>query len=76
VLRVIAFFVGSIFLLPTILPWNSAEQGESPYVAAFERDEHRLAAEVMDFVVLTAALPCLNSWPIRRCGLIRARGLQ
>src|SRR5215211_1843930 len=61
VLRVIIFFVGSIFLLATILPWDSAELGESPYVAAFERMGIGFAAEVMNFVVLTAVLSCLNS---------------
>jgi GABA permease len=61
VLRVIVFFVGSIFLLATILPWNSAELGESPYVSAFEAMNIGFAAEVMNFVVLTAVLSCLNS---------------
>jgi GABA permease len=61
VLRVIIFFVGSIFLLATILPWNSTELGESPYVAAFEAMNIGFAAEVMNFVVLTAVLSCLNS---------------
>jgi GABA permease len=61
VLRVIIFFVGSIFLLATILPWNSAKLGESPYVAAFEQMGIGFAAEVMNFVVLTAVLSCLNS---------------
>jgi GABA permease len=61
VLRVIVFFVGSIFLLATILPWNSAELGESPYVAALEQMNIGFAAEVMNFVVLTAVLSCLNS---------------
>jgi GABA permease len=55
------FFVGSIFLLATILPWNSAELGESPYVSAFEAMNIGFAAEVMNFVVLTAVLSCLNS---------------
>ena len=36
VVRIAIFFVGSIFLLAVILPWNSNELGDSPYVSAFK----------------------------------------
>src|SRR4051794_21008460 len=36
IMRIAVFFVGSIFLLAVILPWNSAELAASPYVAAFK----------------------------------------
>jgi len=61
VLRISVFFVGSIFLLATILPWNSTKLGSSPYVAAMERMGVPGAADIMNFVVLTAVLSCLNS---------------
>ena len=61
VLRISVFFVGSIFLLATILPWNSTELGGSPYVSAMEEMGIPAAAEIMNFVVLTAVLSCLNS---------------
>jgi GABA permease len=61
VLRICVFFVGSIFLLATILPWNSTELGDSPYVSAMEEMGIPAAAEIMNFVVLTAVLSCLNS---------------
>jgi GABA permease len=61
VLRIIVFFVGSIFLLATILPWNSTRLGDSPYVSAMEEMGIPAAAEIMNFVVLTAVLSCLNS---------------
>jgi GABA permease len=61
VLRITIFFVGSIFLLATILPWNSTELGDSPYVSAMERIGIPFAAEIMNLVVLTAVLSCLNS---------------
>ena len=40
ILRVATFFVGSMFLLVCIVPWNDNELGASPYVAAFKRDGH------------------------------------
>src|ERR687889_2755446 len=61
VFRISIFFVGSIFLLATILPWNSTKLGESPYVAAMEQMGIPGAADFMNAVVLTAVLSCLNS---------------
>jgi GABA permease len=61
VARIGIFFVGSVFLLVVILPWNSVELGASPYVAALKHMGLRGADEVMNAVVLTAVLSCLNS---------------
>ena len=61
VLRVAIFFVGSLFLLAVILPWNSTQLGASPYVSAFKAMGIPFAADLMNAVVLTAVLSCLNS---------------
>ncbi|MFL6027117.1 MAG: amino acid permease [Friedmanniella sp.] len=61
ILRIAVFFVGSIFLLAVILPWNSAELEASPYVAAFKMMGIPGADHIMNAVVLTAVLSCLNS---------------
>lgn len=61
VARIGIFFVGSVFLLVAILPWNSVEVGASPYVAALKHIGLPGAAQVMNAVVLTAVLSCLNS---------------
>jgi GABA permease len=61
VTRILLFFVGSIFLLVTILPWNDARLGDSPYVAAFEVMGIPAATDIMNAVVLSAVLSCLNS---------------
>jgi GABA permease len=61
IFRVAFFFVGSIFLLVTILPWNSPELGSSPYVSALDEMGIPAAAEIMNAVVLVAVLSCLNS---------------
>ncbi|MCB1300445.1 MAG: amino acid permease [Tetrasphaera sp.] len=59
--RISLFFVGSVFLLAVILPWNSTELGASPYVSAFEKLGVPYAANLMNAVVLTSVLSCLNS---------------
>jgi GABA permease len=61
VARIAVFFVGSVFLLVVIVPWNSVPPGASPYVAALRQIGIPGAASVMNAVVLTAVLSCLNS---------------
>jgi GABA permease len=61
IMRIAVFFVGSIFLLTVILPWNSAALAASPYVAAFKVMGIPFADHIMNAVVLTAVLSCLNS---------------
>ena len=61
IMRVLLFYVGSIFLLTVILPWNSLTPGSSPFVTAFEVMGFHGAGDVMNAVVLTAVLSCLNS---------------
>src|ERR1700751_4379687 len=61
VARIGIFFVGSVFLLVVILPWNSVELGASPYVASLKHMGLPGADQVMNAVVLTAVLSCLNS---------------
>jgi gamma-aminobutyrate permease len=61
ILRIILFYVGSIFLIVSIVPWNEIVSGHSPFVAAMERINIPAAALIMNGIVLTAVLSCLNS---------------
>ena len=61
ILRIAIFFVGSAFLLVTILPWNDEQASASPFVAAFTKMGIPYADQIMNAVVLTAVLSCLNS---------------
>src|SRR3954471_14212217 len=61
VVRIAIFYVGSVFLLAAILPWNSDELAASPYVSAFTAMGLPYADHIMNAVVLTAVLSCLNS---------------
>jgi L-asparagine transporter-like permease len=60
-LRILLFFVVSIFLIVTIVPWNAVVPGKSPFAAALAVVGIPGAATLMKFVVLTAVLSCLNS---------------
>jgi GABA permease len=59
--RVLVFYVLSVFLVVSILPWNDTKLGESPFVAALDLIGIPGAADVMNAIVLTAVLSCLNS---------------
>jgi GABA permease len=61
IMRILLFYVGSVFLLTVILPWNDKTVAASPFVAAFTKMGLPYADHVMNAVVLTAVLSCLNS---------------
>ncbi|MFJ5621285.1 amino acid permease [Peribacillus loiseleuriae] len=59
--RILIFYIGSIAVVVTLLPWNSASLLKSPFVAVLEILGIPFAALIMNIVVLTALLSCLNS---------------
>ncbi|RFU41238.1 amino acid permease [Actinomadura logoneensis] len=59
--RVALFYVFSIFLVVSILPWNDAKVLTSPFVSALDRLDVPAAGTVMQAVILTAVLSVLNS---------------
>lgn len=61
VVRIVIFFVGSVLLRVIIMPWNLGGTRCSPYVAALRHMGLRGADQIMNAVVLTAVLSCLNS---------------
>jgi GABA permease len=61
VVRIVIFYLGSVFLLAVIVPWDAERPGVSPYVAALGEMQIPGAGHIMNAVVLTAVLSCLNS---------------
>lgn len=59
--RILIFYIGSIAIVVTLLPWDSANILVSPFVAVLDYIGIPAAAQIMNFVVLTAVLSCLNS---------------
>ncbi|WP_217999198.1 amino acid permease [Nocardia exalbida] len=59
--RILIFYVGSILVVVTLLPWDSAEITESPYTAVLNLLGIPGARTIMNIIVLTAVLSCLNS---------------
>lgn len=59
--RIALFYVGSVLLLVMVLPWTVYSGQESPFVTVFSRIGVPWAGDVMNFIVLTAALSACNS---------------
>ncbi|MFG2297124.1 amino acid permease [Streptomyces sp. NPDC048603] len=60
--RIGVFYLGSIFVVLTLLPWNDksiVEKGS--YVAALDSIGIPAAGQIMNVIILTAVLSCLNS---------------
>jgi L-asparagine transporter-like permease len=62
--RLIIFYVGAIAILVGVIPWTQIQPGQSitvsPFVRVFDLMHIPAAAQVINFVVLTAALSSMN----------------
>jgi GABA permease len=58
--RVLVFYIGSILIVVTLVPWNSTDMAQ-PYVSALRQLHIPGGAAIMHGVILTAVLSALNS---------------
>ena len=64
VFRVLIFYVGSLTILLSLVPWDKLELGgldKSPFVMIFSQLGIGWAASILNFIILTAALSVYNS---------------
>ncbi|MBY0122800.1 amino acid permease [Bacillus sp. S/N-304-OC-R1] len=59
--RTLVFFVLAIFVLSSLIPMDKAGVVESPFVVVFDSIGIPYAADIMNFVILTALLSVANS---------------
>jgi gamma-aminobutyrate permease len=59
--RILLFYVGSVFCILAVVPWDEIVPGSSPFALALERIGIPFAATTMNLIVLVAVLSCLNS---------------
>ena len=63
-LRLVIFYVGAITVLVGVIPWTEIQPGQSitvsPFVRVFDVMHVPIAAQIVNFVVLTAALSGMN----------------
>ncbi len=61
IVRILIFYVGSISLIVSVVPWDLVRSGESPFTLALNTMHIPLAGAIMSGIILTAVLSCLNS---------------
>ncbi|GAA1025084.1 GABA permease [Amycolatopsis albidoflavus] len=61
VFRVVLFYVGSVFVVVAVKAWNAPDTAVSPYAAVLDVLGIPAVATIMNAIVLTAVLSCLNS---------------
>ncbi|MEO8999442.1 MAG: amino acid permease [Rhodanobacter sp.] len=59
--RILIFYVGALFVIMAIYPWNELGTQGSPFVSTFAKLGIPKAAGLINFVVITAALSSFNS---------------
>ncbi|MCQ9315306.1 amino acid permease [Pediococcus pentosaceus] len=59
--RILIFYLGAIFVIVAIFPWNQLAMVGSPFVETFSKVGITGAAGIINFVVLTAAMSGTNS---------------
>ncbi|WP_411679709.1 amino acid permease [Clostridium thailandense] len=59
--RILIFYIGALFVIMSLYPWNQLETIGSPFVMTFNRLGIAAAAGIINFVVLTTALSSCNS---------------
>ncbi|MBD8164361.1 proline-specific permease ProY [Erwinia persicina] len=60
-LRILIFYVGTLFVIMSIYPWNQVGTNGSPFVLTFQHMGIAAAATILNFVVITASLSAINS---------------
>ena len=61
VVRILTFYVLSILLIVSVVPWNTVKVGDSPFAYALTTMGFGWASTAMSVIILTAVLSCLNS---------------
>mgnify|MGYP000870576235 FL=1 len=61
VYRILIFYIGALFVIMAVVPWDAIDGKLSPFVQIFDSVGISVAAHVLNFVVLTAALSVYNS---------------
>nr|WP_157023373.1 amino acid permease [Companilactobacillus ginsenosidimutans] len=60
-IRIIIFYIGSLAVIMSIFPWNQLDPNASPFVMVFKGMGIKGAANIINFVVITAAASSCNS---------------
>lgn len=76
VYRILIFYIGSLLVLLSLYPWQKVEAGSSPFVMIFHDLNRVWVGEILNIVILTAALSVYNSCVYSNSRMLYALSLQ
>lgn len=59
--RILLFYIGSLVVLMSVMPWTSYDADNSPFIQVFDAAGLPAAAAIVNLVVLTSAMSSANS---------------
>ena len=74
--RILIFYIGALGVLLSLYPWQKVVTGGSPFVLIFHALNSNLVANVLNVVVLTAALSVYNSCVYANSRMLYGLALQ
>jgi L-asparagine permease len=76
IFRIGVFYIGSIFFMAALLPTDEYEAGTSPFVTVFGRMGFGWIADVIQVILIVAALSSLNSGLFATGRILRSLGMS
>lgn len=61
VFRILIFYIGALFVIMAITPWQQISQSSIPFIQVFQIAGMSAASQIINFVVIVAATSALNS---------------
>ncbi|MCS6109337.1 amino acid permease, partial [Clostridium botulinum] len=74
--RILIFYIGAIFVIVSIYPWDKLGTIGSPFVETFSKVGITFAAEIINFVMLTAAMSGCNSGIFSSSRMLYTLGIE
>jgi aromatic amino acid transport protein AroP len=74
--RILIFYIGALGVLLSLFPWDKVATGGSPFVLIFREMNSTLVANVLNVIVLTAALSVYNSGVYANSRMLYGLALQ
>lgn len=59
--RLVVFFIGTVFIISTLLPYDDAKTSASPFVAVLDKIGIPFAGDIMNFIIIIAIFSVSNS---------------
>lgn len=74
--RILIFYIGAVLVLVTLYPWNEVGVNGSPFVEIFSKLGIPIASDLLNMVVIIAALSAYNSCLFANARMLRSMAIH